>query len=365
MTKINILGNVFDSSGYSSHCRQLSNALFRINPNITLDTQKPNDWVRYVSDNELKMINNPSTEDATTIMISTPPTWRLSLADNPSKFFPFLIWEGSKIPKVWLQYMSDQRITGILVPSTHVKEAISNTLSIGSKTLLNKVHIVPHGVDNTLFKPIPNKREKIFTFVANKGWSQGLKDRGGVQYILSAFHKEFDKEEKVQIIAKINPVYNQPGWNLGNEMANIGVTGDNQTNIKINVDNVEFDKLPILYNRGHCFVSATRCDGFNLPGLEAMACGLSTIQTAYGGQTDYMTKDNSWYIDYKLEEVKHDINYEGSKWATPSILDLRKKMRYAFEHPDEVKKKGKQALIDSKNWTWDLSAKKLLKVISK
>ena len=55
--------------------------------------------------------------------------------------------------------------------------------------------------------------------------------------------------------------------------------------------------------------------------------------------------------------------YEGNQWSTPSILDLRKKIRYAFENQKEVEQKGKQALEDIKKLTWEKSAKKLLRTI--
>ena len=370
--RIHIFGSIFNNTGYDSHCRQLVNALYKENPDISLDTPKNDDWVRYANDNELKIIKTPYDDSATTIMIGQPQFWRYSMADKPKRFGGFVVWEGEYIPTYWLEYLADKRVDFILTPSNHVKNAILNTINKventafksfykGISDIANKIHIVPHGVDTELFLPEPTLKETPFTFIMNKGWSQGLNDRGGIQYALKAFHKEFDTSEPVQMIAKINPVYNLPGWNLDNQMQAIGIDGI--TNIKINLDSVPFNYIPKLYNRGHVFVSSTRCDAFNLPGLEAMSCSLPTIQTNYGGQIDYMTKENSLYVDYKLEEVDHDIVYEGNKWASPDILDLRKKLRYAFDHKNEMEKMGTKALLDSKQWTWNNSVKKLLKVL--
>ncbi len=377
MQKLNIIGSIFGSSGYDSHTRQLSNALFDEGVDVRIQTPMPVDWVRWVSDNELKMIKKKPDENRTSIFVGLPSTIPLITAENPKKLYSYIIREGEVCPLYWLKHLSnlrsDTQITGILVPSHHTYTSILNTIEKARKTgfmkelynldkIKDKIHIIPHGVNTKLFKPKPEKQEKIFTFISNKGWSSGLEDRGGIQYALKAFYKEFDVEEKVQIIAKINPVYNQPNWNLNNEMANLGIT--DKCNIKINADNIMFDKLPDLYNKGHCFVSATRGDAFNLPCAEAMACGLPVITTAYGGQIDYCNNDNSWLVDYKLNDVTWDIQYEGSKWATPNILDLRKKMRYTFENQNEVKKKGEQALKDIQKWTWENSAKKLLKLLN-
>lgn len=369
--KLHIIGDwIYSSSGYAAHTKGLCNALYKLNPDMSLDCPKPADWVRYVSDNELKFINNKYTEDSTTIMISLPQSWKLALADNPTHFLGFLIWEGDKIPLYWLKYLADERVNGVLVPSQHVYNAIANTIEYSEKTgfmkglepIMNKVHIIPHGVDTTLFKPIPNSKETKFTFICNKGLAPNnmQQDRGGIQFIIQAFIEEFKKTEDVNCIVKINITYGTP--NIDEFLKQIGLKAN--TNLKFNFDNVEYKLLPKLYNKGHCFVSATRCDAFNLPGIEAMACGLPTIQTGYGGQTDYMTDKNSLPIGYKLEEVKHDISYEGNKWATPDITDLRKTMRYAFEHQDEIKQMGIQANIDAQKWTWQESAKKLLNILS-
>ena len=76
-----------------------------------------------------------------------------------------------------------------------------------------------------------------------------------------------------------------------------------------------------------------------------------------------MTPQNSWTIDYKLEYVDGDMLYEGIKWAVPKLDNLKKLMRYCFENQEEVNKKGGQALIDSRDWTWKETAKKAVEAL--
>jgi len=202
------------------------------------------------------------------------------------------------------------------------------------------------------------KQNKPFTFLTNKGWRGTSWDRGGVQYVIKAFAEEFSKDEKVEIILKLNPAYINPAM-LDGIIKGMKLPED-RAKINICTDNVPFNKMGHLYKDSDCFICATRAESFNLPGLEAMSCGLPTIQTNYGGQTDYMTDDNSLFIKYTLEEVKEDLMYEGISWATPDMIDLKNQMRFAFENQDKFKEKGKQAEEDSKNWTWDISANKLM-----
>jgi len=367
MKKVNLIGGIFDSSGFSSHIRQLANSMHEQGIQVRLDCQKPYGWERNVNDAELLMLNREFTEDMTSILVGFPQFLPLVWAENPKETIMFLIFEGDKIPEYWLEYLYDERTSQIWVPSQHVKNAILNTctnidwqpnLDI---ELLNKIHIVPHGVNNILFKPEEKKKDKPFTFLINKGWRGGMDDRGGVQYALKAFDEEF-KDDDVKLILKINPAYNSPDWNIEQELINLGISKSNK--ILINTQFIDYKQLPAFYADADVYINACRAEGFGLPGLEAHAMGLPTIQTNFGGQLDYMKKSTDYYIDYDLEEVTFDINYEGVQWATPKIDHLRKLMRHCYNNQDEVKKKGSRAKVDACKWGWCEAAKKVKRLLN-
>jgi len=87
-----------------------------------------------------------------------------------------------------------------------------------------------------------------------------------------------------------------------------------------------------------------------------MACGKPTIQPDFGGQTDYMNEGNSWMVPTTKIKANDGHMYEEIMWGMPDIKILREKLRYCFEHRDQVKKKGDQALKDAQEWSWDNSA---------
>jgi glycosyltransferase involved in cell wall biosynthesis len=360
--RINVIGPILGTDGYSNHTRGFINALFKLEPDIKLDTPLTPDWIRQVNDNELKMIQCPERASDVTIAIMTPPYWRLALGDNCKHFIGYCIWEGDKIPSSWIPYLMDDRVDLIFVPSQHTYDAIYNTVK-GLDILMSKIRIVPHGVNTDIFKSIETKRDKKFTFICSKGWRGGYEDRGGVAYVLKAFSEEFKKDEEVELILKLNPAYiNQQ--NLFIELDKLNLPKD-RAGIKVNVQNMTPQELAIMYNEGDVFVCATRAESFNLPGLEAMACGIPNIQTGYGGQCDYIKPlVNGILISYKLEDVKNDIMYEGIKWAIPDIEDLKEEMRNAFEHQDKIKDMKDECLKTAKEFTWDNTAKLCMKYIS-
>lgn len=359
MEKINLIcDSYFNSSGYANHSRGMFNALVEINPDTKLETPLPPNWEMLCNDKELKAIKQPTYLDGETVMIAMPQMWPMGMTEANKKFAGFCVWEGDKIPLGFVDNLKKADV--VLVPSMHTKDAIVKT----EFSLDTKIHLVPHGVNHDLFKPVitPKKEtDGIFRFIANKGWRDTFNDRGGMQYLFKAFAEEFKPEEKVELIAKINTCYCGPDWDLGNEMNKLKLPPC--ASIKIITDNWDYKQIPDLYKTGDVFVSPTMAEGFSLPCAEAMAMGLPVITTNFGGQTDFVTKDNGWLIDYELKEVTTDIFYEGINWAMPDIAHLRKLMRWAYEHPEDVKKKGKQAIKDIASYTWESSARKLLEAL--
>lgn len=364
--KINLIGGIFGTSGYALHTKQLFNCLNNLGYDIRLDSPKPENWVRYVNDAELHASMKPFDEEMTSIMVSTPQFWRFALAENPKHFIGFLVWEGDTIPKSWLDYVMDERIDQIWVPSKHTKEAIWNTYFDGDipfesniepadELFWSKIKVVPHGVDLDLFKPIKIKKDKKFNFICNKGWRGTHWDRGGVQYLIKAFAEEFNKDEDVRLILKLNPAYIT--MDILNQVKESLQLPDDRAEIQIGLDNIPYENLVQFYNQGDVYVCPTRAEAFDLPSAEAMNCGLPVITTNFGGQIEHMNEECSKFIDYDLEEVTEDMMYEGVRWATPNINDLRRKMRWCFNNKNKVKDMGKKAEKFVKNFSWEKTAK--------
>jgi len=207
------------------------------------------------------------------------------------------------------------------------------------------------------------ENKKPFVYLCVKGWRNNF-DRGGVMYAVQAFLNEFSSKDKTILIIKINACYGIPDINkLINELKPMHRT--DFAPIQIITDNIPYEQLVNLYNQCDVFVNPTRAEAFCLPCAEASACNKMVLTTGYGGQTDFI-KDgqNGIYVDYKLEEVRHECLYENVFWATPSIEDLRKKMRWCYEHPKEVKDMGIKAGEMIKEFTWDKTAEKIVKLIN-
>jgi glycosyltransferase involved in cell wall biosynthesis len=122
--------------------------------------------------------------------------------------------------------------------------------------------------------------------------------------------------------------------------------------------------MPDLYRAADCFVLPTRGEGWNLPALEALACGVPVITTAWSAHLDWLNQENAFLIAVDgLEsvprfDIPNDLVYAGHRWARPSLEHLRSLMRWVFEHKYEAQAKARtaRAMIESR-LSWDASAR--------
>lgn len=97
-----------------------------------------------------------------------------------------------------------------------------------------------------------------------------------------------------------------------------------------------------LMASGDCYVSLHRSEGFGLTMAEAMWHGKPVIATGYSGNLDFVDERTGWLVDYDLVDVgPGSAPYpEDAQWAEPDVDDAARKMRAAFEDPDEAGRRG-------------------------
>ncbi len=229
-----------------------------------------------------------------------------------------------------------------------------------------KIFNVREGVDPDYFhpgiKPFLTFPKDKFIFISNFAFGR----RKGVDVLFEAFRKEFSASEPVVLVLKVLPSYH--GHKIKDELKRLYYR-KGSAEIQI-VDTVlDFYELGRFYTSGHAFVWPSRGEGFGLPPLEALACGLPVIATGYSAHTEFLSLGGEplpgvEFLDYKMVpfDGRDSVYYWGFKWANPSVDDLRKKMRLVYENYEKYRSAAlMSSRIVRKNWNWDKSADLVIK----
>ena len=202
-------------------------------------------------------------------------------------------------PAKW--YEEDNRT--IVTPSNWCKRKLE-----GFGFHSDRIDVIPHGVDQALFFPITEEERQMsrrqlgfqedeFVFL-NLG---GMMANKGVDLVLSAFAIVLKKYPNARLLLKdMRQLYqystdhlfalinqNHPGLLTESVLAAIRVVG---VNLPVNL-------MRAVYGAADVYVSPYRAEGFNLPVLEAMACGLPTLTTKGGATDDFCSPSSTGFIE--------------------------------------------------------------------
>ncbi|MBA2347137.1 MAG: glycosyltransferase [Solirubrobacterales bacterium] len=97
-----------------------------------------------------------------------------------------------------------------------------------------------------------------------------------------------------------------------------------------------------------CYLSLHRSEGFGLTLAEAMFLGKPVIATNYSGNTDFMTAENSYPVDYELRRIGAGAEpYPADgEWAEPDLAHAVSLMREVRADPKAAEARGARAASD-------------------
>jgi len=265
------------------------------------------------------------------IQLTTPNCFRdLS---NVKKRIGFTMFETTKIPKDWPK-ICNKLCDILIVPSKENKKIFKNC---GVNV---PIKVIPLWADNC-YKYYKRPVRKIFNFLF--AGSVDTFNRKGWYELVKAFKQEFKEDKDVRLTIKCqHPQINNVMYEQ--------IISDNRIKfIKGTLSNKELNEL---YGNADCFVFPTKGEGFGLNPLEAMATGLPVIVTNWMGCKEFVDNKICYPLKVdKLEEALYPDTYgDVGDWAYISTKELRKQMRYVYEHQKEAKQKGKLAakVVDEK-----------------
>ena len=238
------------------------------------------------------------------------------------------------------------------------------------------VRVVRHGVDRDLYRPLDaaerqdNRRaigfaddETVFLNVGLPAWNKGI------DLLVNAFAVVHRSQPRCRLVLKdAQKLYGlgaeqvlrdlaaqQPGLITSDVIAAISVVGGNMS----------LAELRLLFGVADCYVSPYRAEGFNLPVLEALACGTPVIVSSGGATDDFCDGPAVFKVPsvFKRSPIR---DHPGACLVEPHLASLVELMAAAarggpLHDPDTPLRQ--QARQTSAGWTWDDAARDLLPLL--
>lgn len=210
-------------------------------------------------------------------------------------------------------------------------------------------HVVPLGVDTSIFYPKSTKQKDTTVFV-NCG---KFEIRKGHDILLELFESAFTPKDNVELILLFDNIFYTEqemqecrSYYLDSAMGQAG-------KIKILPRFKTQTELAGIFNTADCAIFPSRAEGWNLEALEAMACGLEVIITNYSAHTEFCNLKNSRLVDILEVERAFDGKwfFGQGNWAK---IDQNQKDQFV-EHMRAVHKNHTQnveGINTAKKFSW-------------
>ena len=269
------------------------------------------------------------------------------------------VWESTLQPQGYFNKLLE--FDELWVPSKWQKDC---TIAQGYPE--DKIKVVPEGVDVNTFYPDntvthPLTKDKFTFFVAGR-WDY----RKSIKEIIETFIKTFDKNEPVELIVSVDNPFSNDGLKTTEERLKHYGLEDDRIKILHFPPREEYIKL---LKSCSVFVSCARAEGWNLPLIEAMACGTPSIYSECSGQLEFAKgRGIPVRISHELPvsaSTYNHFNENVGNYYEPDFNHLSEMMKLSYEKYDTLKK---LALVDSRTireeFSWERVAEIGLETIN-
>lgn len=281
--------------------------------------------------NKMK-IKTPWRDDDSPVSISfCQPDW-YSQSENQYKVF-YTPWESTRIPDGWVPWMN--KGDWLWTTSQWCKDVF---LEAGVK---GDIEVVPHGIDLEEWTISKRKPRKVFNFF-HMG-EPAVRKNG--QLVYDAFMEVFGGNQEVNLVMKSN------GFTTVRHPKPFGPITDN-SQITLITEKLTIFELNQLYQNVHCMIYPSAGEGFGMIPFQAIATGMPTLLTDFGGVKEFSEYAVPGGLDYTVGPSHND--YHLGNWAHTKFDDLCEKMVQVYKNYEDYSQTAYERGLDLRErFAWD------------
>ena len=253
-------------------------------------------------------------------------------------------WEANRLPEEWIA--ACEHLDEVWVASSFMAEMIGAEAPVPVRAIPLPVSVPPSPPFDRSEYGIPAD-DYLFMFVFDWHSSSVRKNpRGLIEAFISAFEPDSGASLMIKSIQ---------GIDFPAEYEELAIEASRHPNIHLVDRHVPWREKNALIAGCDCYVSLHRSEGFGLTLAEAMSYEKPAIATAYGGNLEFMTPENSRLVKYSMVPVgEADTQAIQGKalyppdamWADPDVGAAADAMRWAFENRAEAAAMGRRGAAD-------------------
>ena len=241
----------------------------------------------------------------------------------------------------------------------------------------HRVKVVPEGVNGDIFcptketNPLLAKKKfyekysipyETFTFMIFGRWDY----RKSTTEMIQAFSEEFKNDDNVMLVISADNPFSSDGMET---------TEQRLEHYKIPTEKIKVVHFPPrqdyikFMQHGNCLLSCSRSEGWNLPLMEALACGTPSVASNWGGHLEF-ADGIAYLVNVPKELPPKQVFMLGDKfdygvWGEPDFDHLKKVMREVYNNYHRAKEDTlKRSKFIRELYTWDNAARKGKQYIS-
>jgi glycosyltransferase involved in cell wall biosynthesis len=263
-------------------------------------------------------------------------------------------WEFGSLPRDW-QAALQHDVDEIWVPS-----AFTRAMYLDAGVEPDRVHVVPNGVDLASLRT-DGPRTELPEAALRLLFVGGTISRKGIDVLLAAYDEAFARRDDVLLVVKdVGGQSYYRGMTMSDTLRARAASGA-LPRIHYIEDELTRDELGALYRACDVLVHPYRGEGFAMPVLEAMACGIPVVVTAGGPTDEFCPDDACWRIPSQRAQIADGRVGTLETIAPPWMLEpdraaLVRVLRDVAVDADVRARRGARARIAAEAYSWDAIA---------
>jgi ADP-heptose:LPS heptosyltransferase/glycosyltransferase involved in cell wall biosynthesis len=338
MGKVSVVyhGHIFDSSGYGNAARAYVHALH--NAGVELSVADLSRHERQVRDELVESLVGRDLIPDFHVFHGIPHVWAQQAFRLPNAI-AMTVWETDTMPTQWRNTLN--HVLEVWLPCEYNVTAFRNQIA---RPLVKLPHAVPHR-NGEYRTPEPRQflgvQDDQFVVYSIFEWQ----DRKCPVEQIECYLEAFQGDEGTVLILKTNPAAETVARRALEEAR---ARSHSRARIDLHCEAWDEGGIAALHQRGDCYLSLHRGEGWCYPLFEAACRGTPVVATAYSGPLEYLDGGGHQLVNYRLTSVRQPYIYYHPRmhWAEPDMADAAAKLRYVFDHREIARQSAQQAAGD-------------------